>query len=105
MSKIWQALKDAEQRREPQRASATPAEGDAALSDLQRAAIAALLAHGSAAAAASQCGITAGMLESWMRTPAFIAAYHAASRAARAGQGSPEPGTALDAPSTRAVRR
>ncbi|MBX3027925.1 hypothetical protein KF840_23775 [bacterium] len=82
MSKIWQALKEAEQHREPAVAGVpSPHER---LSAEEEAALCALLAHGSVPAAAAACGLSQGTLESWLRTPRFVAVYHAASRAARA---------------------
>lgn len=81
MSKIWQALKDAEHLREPRLEEAPPVEG---LSPAQHDAIRALIAHGTVSAAARQCGVSAGSLEGWLKTPEFVAAYHAASLAARA---------------------
>lgn len=83
VSKIWQALKDAELRREPAVAAQAPSPGEG-LSAQEEAALCALLAHGSVRAAAEACGLTQGALESWLRTPRFVAVYHAASRAARA---------------------
>jgi len=83
VSKIWQALKEAELRREPAVAADLPSPGDH-LSAEQQAALCALLAHGSVGAAAEACGISATALEGWLRTPDFVAVYHAASRAARA---------------------
>jgi hypothetical protein len=83
VSKIWEALKEAELRREPAVAAELPSPGGHLSSD-QRAALGALLAHGSVSAAAAACGLSASALERWLRTPDFVAAYHAASRAARA---------------------
>lgn len=82
VSKIWRALKDAEQQREPLRGEVGGGE-EAALSALQRAAIAALLTHGRPDAVARFCGVPLETLEGWMREPAFVAAYFAARRAAR----------------------
>ena len=83
MSKIWQALKEAELRRDPAASPAAPALGEM-LSTEQEAALCALLAHHSVRAAAEACGLSEAALEDWLRTPSFIAVYHAASRAARA---------------------
>lgn len=77
MSKIWQALKAAESRREG-------VEEHDGLSRAQRDAVQALLVHASVDGAARACGVSAGTLEGWLKTPVFVAAYHVASRAARA---------------------
>ena len=82
MSKIWQALKAAELQREPMVAAELPAPS-AHLSVEQQAALCALLAHGSVDAAAAACGLQPAALEEWLRRAEFVAAYHAASRAAR----------------------
>jgi hypothetical protein len=82
VSKIWQALKEAELRREPAVAAASPSAGKG-LSATQRKAVQALLAHGSVGAAAEACGVSAATLEGWLKTPEFVAAYHIASRVAR----------------------
>jgi hypothetical protein len=82
VSKIWQALKRVERQREPAVAAAAPPTGH--LSPTQRAAVRALLAHGSVGAAAEACGVSAATLERWLKNPDFVAAYHVASRAARA---------------------
>jgi hypothetical protein len=82
VSKIWEALKAAEVRREPAIAAEQPAAG-ADLSAEQEAALCALLAHGSVQAAARAGGLSETALEGWMRTPRFAAVYHAACRAAR----------------------
>jgi hypothetical protein len=81
MSKIWQALKDAELSREPLLDTRPVRAG---LTPTQQQAIRALLVHGSVSDAASACGVSARSLEGWLKTPRFVAAYHAASRAARA---------------------
>lgn len=83
MSKIWEALKAAELGREPALAADLPSPAHH-LSPDQEAALCALLAHGSLQAAATACGLSATALEGWLRTPTFVAAYHAACRAARA---------------------
>jgi hypothetical protein len=81
VSKIWQALKEAELRREPA-AAVSPSSGGG-LSATQRRAVKALLVHGSVGAAAEACGVSQGTLEAWLKTPEFVAAYHIASRVAR----------------------
>lgn len=82
VSKIWEALKEAETRREPVVAAALPplAEG---LSSTQLDAVQALLAHASVGAAAAACGVSPGTLEGWLKRSDFVAAYHVASRGAR----------------------
>lgn len=82
MSKIWQALKEAELRREPATA-AEPSSPRGHLTADQHAALEALLAHDSVRAAAAASGVSTTALEGWLRTPDFVAVYHAASRAAR----------------------
>ncbi len=83
MSKIWEALKQAQLHREPAVAAELPSPNEH-LSPQQQDALRALLAHGSVGAAAQACGLASSALEGWLRTPDFVAAYHAASRAARA---------------------
>lgn len=79
MSKIWEALKRAEQGREPLRTT----DPDGGLSAEQAAAIRALLQPGTVGDAARECGLEESALESWLRTADFVAVYHAACRAAR----------------------
>ena len=81
VSKIWQALKAAELRREPAMADPPSSEG---LSSAQRNAVRALLAHGNLGAAAEACGVSPGTLEGWLKTSDFVAANPVACRAARA---------------------
>ena len=83
MSKIWDALKKAELGREPSGAPALPPSAEN-LSPEQQDAVRALLVHGSVGAAAQACGVASSALERWLRMPDFVAAYHAASLAARA---------------------
>ena len=83
MSKIWEALKAAELQREPAVTAAMPSAAHG-LSSAQRLAVRALLAHGSLGDAAAECGVSPGTLEGWLKSPDFVAAYHVASRAARA---------------------
>jgi hypothetical protein len=82
VSKIWEALKAAELRREPAVAADLPSPTEG-LSAEQEAALCALLAHGSLQAAAEACGMSQAALEGWLRMPRFVAVYHAACRAAR----------------------
>ena len=82
MSKIWDALKKAELGREPSDAVLPPSAEH--LSPEQQNAVRALLEHGSVGAAAQACGVASSALERWLRMPDFVAAYHAASLAARA---------------------
>jgi len=79
VSKIWDALKRAEQGREPLRFSAL----DGGLSPEESAAIRALLRQETVGAAARECGLDESALQAWLRKADFVAAYHAACRAAR----------------------
>lgn len=83
MSKIWQALKEAELRRQSVLAAASSG-ARATFSAEQEAALCALLDHQSVRAAAAACGLSEAALEGWLRTPTFAAVFHAACRAARA---------------------
>jgi hypothetical protein len=82
MSKIWDALKKAELERDPLIAEPEGETIPRLLSGRQRAALEAMLAHGTLDAASAACGISRKTLERWLKTPGFVAAYQAASRAA-----------------------
>jgi hypothetical protein len=79
VSKIWDALKQAEWGREPLRRS----DIDGGLSAEQAAAIRALLRQETVGAAARECGVEESALQGWLRTPDFVAVYHASCRAVR----------------------
>jgi hypothetical protein len=95
MSKIWEALKRAESERESLPEEALAQVGP--LSATQRAAVQALLGNEGIPAACSACGVSEPTMQVWLRDPAFVAAYHAVSRARRLDAGR--------APSRRGSRR
>jgi hypothetical protein len=82
MSKIWDALKKAELERDPLIAEPEASAIPRLLSARQRAALEAVLANSSLAEASAACGVNQKTLERWLKTPSFLAAYQAASRAA-----------------------
>jgi hypothetical protein len=82
MSKIWDALKKAELERDPVIAESEDKVVPRILTPKQRAALEALLANATVTEAAAACGVSQKTIERWLKAPTFVAAYHAASRAA-----------------------
>jgi hypothetical protein len=82
MSKIWDALKKAELEREPVIAAVERADVPRLLTAKQRIALEALLGNPTLSDAANVSGINQRTIERFLKTPAFAAAYHVASRTA-----------------------
>lgn len=78
MSKIWDAMKQAEQERELPLLIEEGA--DRPLTTRQQTAIAALLETSSLAEACRESGVSERTMRRWLKQPYFVAAYHRASR-------------------------
>ena len=78
MSKIWDAMKQAEQERELP--LLIEEDSDQPLTTRQQTAIAALLETSSLAAACRESGVNERTMRRWLKQPHFAAAYHRASR-------------------------